>query len=143
MSFQHHAEKYSRTEKVSRISTWTVMHSHLRVCWEQKAPRLNCGICAKCVWTQLELLVAGGLDLVQVFPEGHLHERIDEVRCVEPHHTEMYQELSRRIDDPVVGQALRRLLERSLEDEPRPAWPRCWSRGLRRLTSAETGKRPG
>ena len=49
----------SRLEKVRLISEWDAAVNNIRVCWEGDVPGENCGICEKCVRTQLELVAVG------------------------------------------------------------------------------------
>jgi len=53
-----------RLEKVRLLSTWEAAIGNIRVCWEGKVPGENCGVCEKCVRTQLELAACG------VVPQG-------------------------------------------------------------------------
>lgn len=47
-----------RLEKVAAIANEPLVHSHLRVCRENRSAALNCGECEKCVRTQVQLAVA-------------------------------------------------------------------------------------
>jgi len=49
----------TRLEKVKMISEWPVAANNVRVCWEGNIPGDNCGVCLKCVLTQLEFLACG------------------------------------------------------------------------------------
>lgn len=55
----HDGAGFSRSEKVEVISEWAVGMQNLRVCWAGGKHDSNCGICEKCVRTQLNLLLAG------------------------------------------------------------------------------------
>ena len=64
----HDGAELSRADK---IVEW-IAHSplalrHLRVCWENRDGRYNCGVCEKCVRTQLALLAADALDRCPTF----------------------------------------------------------------------------
>ena len=48
-----------RLEKVRRIAQSDLAMRHLRVCWDQKNPALNCGRCVKCMRTRVHLKLAG------------------------------------------------------------------------------------
>ena len=49
----------SRLEKVRLISEWEAAVDNIRVCWEGAVPGEYCGICEKCVRTQLQLFALG------------------------------------------------------------------------------------
>jgi hypothetical protein len=49
----------SRLEKVRLISEWEAAVNNIRVCWEGDVPGENCGICEKCVRTELQLFAFG------------------------------------------------------------------------------------
>ncbi len=49
----------TRMEKVGLLSEWEVAVNNIRVCWEGSVPGENCGVCEKCVRTQLELAAFG------------------------------------------------------------------------------------
>lgn len=55
-----------------KVCDW-IAHSplalrHLRVCWENRDGRFNCGACEKCVRTKLSLFAAGALDDCATLP---------------------------------------------------------------------------
>lgn len=58
---------YTRTQKVATIARFPQVQSHLRVCWERPELGRNCGVCEKCVRTQLNLMAAG-YSSVPAFP---------------------------------------------------------------------------
>ena len=62
--------EHTRLEKVKLVSEWEVAVNHIRVCWEGKVPGENCGVCEKCVRTQLELAAFG------VTPRGNFKARL-------------------------------------------------------------------
>ncbi len=58
----------SRMQKVEwEIAQSTVALSHLRVCWENRGGRYNCGECGKCLRTMMALRAAGVLDRAETF----------------------------------------------------------------------------
>jgi hypothetical protein len=50
---------FTRTQKVAHIARNRRVADNLRVCWEGPVSGKNCGICEKCVRTQLNFLAAG------------------------------------------------------------------------------------
>lgn len=57
----HDAERMTRLGKVKVIADWPVALKCLRVCFFGEPGKLNCGVCAKCVRTKIELQCAGKL----------------------------------------------------------------------------------
>ena len=55
----HDGAGYSRTEKVALIAKHPTATRVLKVCWEGYDTSKNCGVCEKCVRTQLNFLAAG------------------------------------------------------------------------------------
>ncbi|QTI71856.1 hypothetical protein J6U32_22225 [Gordonia polyisoprenivorans] len=58
VTLEHDATDVTRFEKVRAISRSATAMKNLRVCWENRDGRFNCGRCSKCLRTKLELLVA-------------------------------------------------------------------------------------
>lgn len=114
----HHGATHERLDKVAAIAASPLVQRHLRVCWQNKAGSGNCGVCEKCVRTQLQLLVAGGLDAVATFPAGPLASRIAQVPGVPQDLIRHYHTALEAIDDDDVRQAVAALLRRS------PRWQR-------------------
>jgi hypothetical protein len=64
--------QYSRLDKVREIVQWETAMKHLRVCYLNEETSGNCATCPKCVNAMAGLLVAGGLDRAQSFPQKNL-----------------------------------------------------------------------
>lgn len=47
----HDGADASRVEKLRALAGEPLVHAHLRVCWENRAPAGNCSACDKCVST--------------------------------------------------------------------------------------------
>lgn len=58
----HDGAGFSRSEKIKTISEWSLGVKNLRVCWAGGEHDRNCGVCEKCVRTQLNFIVAGVLN---------------------------------------------------------------------------------
>lgn len=58
-SIVHDGAGYNRLEKVERVAANEVATRGLRVCWRDTSYTKNCGVCEKCVLTQLEFLALG------------------------------------------------------------------------------------
>lgn len=59
MQIVHDGAGFSRTEKVAFLSRYPEALRALKVCWEGTHQGRNCGVCEKCVRTQLNLLAVG------------------------------------------------------------------------------------
>jgi len=108
-----HGTDHERIDKVAKISANPLVQKYLRVCWEHRNGHMNCGVCEKCVRTQLELYAAGVLDRVETFPKGDLAGRIDALPGIDAEFTHYYQLASERLADPSIGRAVEGLLKRS------------------------------
>jgi hypothetical protein len=58
-----------RLEKVRAIASWPLVHSYLKVCWENKSSKANCGHCEKCLRTETAFAVLGQDHKLKVFPK--------------------------------------------------------------------------
>jgi len=59
MRLVHDGAGFSRTEKAALLARFPLARSSLKVCWEGADGSRNCGVCEKCVRTQLNFLAAG------------------------------------------------------------------------------------
>lgn len=55
----HDGAAFSRTEKVAFLSRFPAALHALKVCWEGEHQARNCGMCEKCIRTQLNFLAVG------------------------------------------------------------------------------------
>jgi len=55
----HDGAAFSRTAKIAYLSRFPAAVKSLKVCWEGKQQGRNCGVCEKCVRTQLNFLAVG------------------------------------------------------------------------------------
>lgn len=60
--------EYSRGEKTQIIRDNPLAQRYLRVCWENRGNKYNCGICPKCVRTMFQLHTAHRLEKFTGFP---------------------------------------------------------------------------
>jgi glycosyltransferase involved in cell wall biosynthesis len=60
--------RFSREERLRRISRHPVVQRTLRVCWHNPDGAYNCGRCRKCLLTMLSLEALGVRDLFTTFP---------------------------------------------------------------------------
>lgn len=59
LEFVHHGAGADRPEKALLVGANQMAQEHLRVCWENRQHRYNCGQCEKCRRTLVEFAVAG------------------------------------------------------------------------------------
>ena len=55
----HDGAAFSRTDKIAFLAGFPAAVESLKVCWEGKQQGRNCGVCEKCVRTQLNFLAVG------------------------------------------------------------------------------------
>ena len=66
--FVHDGTHATRVEKCLALADSDIALRHLRVCWENRDGRYNCGECEKCLRTMLSLTAAGALDRCATLP---------------------------------------------------------------------------
>ncbi|WP_377451923.1 hypothetical protein [Rhodococcoides fascians] len=59
VTVEHDALDEDRLGKIRRLATDETALQHLRVCWENRDGRFNCGVCVKCIRTKIGLAAAG------------------------------------------------------------------------------------
>jgi hypothetical protein len=69
LQFIHDGAERTRPERVLAIADDPLVRRTLRVCWENRNNRYNCGECEKCTRTMIALHAAGALGKVKTFPE--------------------------------------------------------------------------
>jgi len=81
MSFVHHGSDVNRVQKLRLVARAPMSYERLRVCWIQDIGLKNCGICEKCVRTQIALEIVGALANYRTFEKGTLdHSQIRRLR---------------------------------------------------------------
>lgn len=68
LSFDTIAIGVDRRRKLAALTDHASVQRHLIVCWRARGPVANCGRCAKCVSTMLQLLVLDALDRFATLP---------------------------------------------------------------------------
>ena len=68
LSFDTIAIGIDRRRKLAALVDHSSVQQHLIVCWRARGPVANCGRCAKCVSTMLQLLVLDALDRFGTLP---------------------------------------------------------------------------
>ncbi|QIK49931.1 hypothetical protein G8C36_06745 [Gordonia terrae] len=59
MTIEHDNVDVGRFQKIRAISDSSIAMKHLRVCWQNRDGRFNCGRCSKCLRTKLGIEIAG------------------------------------------------------------------------------------
>ena len=62
LTIVHDGAAFSRTDKIAFLTGFPAALQSLKVCWEGKQQGRNCGVCEKCVRTQLNFLAVGMTD---------------------------------------------------------------------------------
>jgi hypothetical protein len=117
VAFVHHGDDFDRQDKIAAIKSDHLAQRHLRVCWKNQPGQMNCGVCEKCVRTQLMLLVAGALGEFSTFPDVDLRAALAELPAVAPIQRYYYEALLQRLEDAAIKDEIQRLLAR--QEPPR------------------------
>jgi hypothetical protein len=137
----------TRLDKVRAIADWPMVHKYLSVCFGSRGDALNCGVCQKCVSTQLRFHIAGARDRLEVFPRTPLLELIDGVPWLAPFVVPYWVGLMPYVEKP-LRDAIARLLTRRRSPaewlQGRALWMRKTSVGrkLRRMAKRLLVERP-
>lgn len=120
MAVEHDGTEATRPEKVKAIAADTTALKYLRVCWENRGGRYNCGRCEKCLRTMVSLRIAGALDRCATFARGLDLTAV--ARLVPPDHLRYHVEENLRIveqsgADTLLANALRQSLGRGRDGE--------------------------
>lgn len=93
----HDGVQASRLDKVRRLAEFPQVLPHLRVCTKvDRIPAgfLNCGVCEKCVRTQLELLASGVKQPCPSFAQAGVRPaQLSQLSVLSEYHASEYQEL--------------------------------------------------
>jgi hypothetical protein len=65
----HDGCEASRIDKLAVLADEPIARRHLRVCWENRDGRYNCGSCEKCLRTMIALQALGVLGAFPTFPD--------------------------------------------------------------------------
>lgn len=107
-------QELRKVQKLRSIAAEPLVHRHLRVCWENRAPEGNCSRCYKCIFARLVLSESGQLEHVKTL-EGvsGLARAIDELPRGKQR-MRSYDDLLRRGRlRPDVARAVRDLMTRT------------------------------
>jgi hypothetical protein len=135
----HDGCEASRIDKLAVLSHDDVARRHLRVCFQNRAGRYNCGECEKCLRTMVALRALGVLEAFSTFPDAIDPRSLARIELPEVTYTwEASLALLRESgDDPGLARALdRRLHDRTTRAAQRGA--RLAQRAVGRLRRSAT-----
>lgn len=114
LAIQHIGAEISRTQRLWQIAEEPIVQRYLRVCWQRRRDKENCGQCEKCVRTMLVLETCGQLENYPTLGKrNELATLIDAVPSVQWNNVPTYQMLLHEELTPEVRRAVERLLERA------------------------------
>lgn len=117
----HEGERLWRSDKLRAIMDEPLVRKHLRVCYENEVPLLNCGRCEKCIRTMLILTQSRRLDYFPCFKNPHLLvENINKLHRVGEAVFVPYQKLLDRGLETQLAKAVQSLLKRSKREHKKP-----------------------
>lgn len=134
----HSGADKTRLEKViSQIAGSDVALEHLRVCWENRHGKYNCGECEKCIRTMLNLKLAGVLDKCRTFDRDLSYADIAKVplhgKAARALMRENYDAAVAMGSDPELIRAIRRCISPWKALRPRELPRSLWYRVLKVL----------
>jgi hypothetical protein len=109
----HLGAELRRNLKLEALLDEPLVQRHLRVCWENRAAKGNCGECEKCVRTMVILAGHERLGDFSAFPEGDLVERVEALGATDPSFFPIWVTALERMRDRRLRRAVRRLMRRS------------------------------
>jgi hypothetical protein len=141
LSFDTIAIGIDRRRKLAALVDHPCVQQHLVVCWRARGPVANCGTCAKCVSTVLQLLVLDALDRFGTLPR-HVSARMlsADAILVEPIRLMVWEDLlvqlRSRDEWRELAGAVERLIARTERFERGPSLAHIGDREGRRLVAA-------
>jgi hypothetical protein len=141
LSFDTLAIGIDRRRKVAALTGEPLVQRHLIVCWQPRGPVANCGRCAKCVSTMLQLLVLDALDRFETLPHDVAPQLLSaDAILVEPIRLMVWEgllvQLRRRAEWRELAGAVSRLIARTERFELGPSLANIGDREGRRLLAA-------
>lgn len=117
--FVNDGAEATRLEKInSQVARSSVALQHLRVCWENRNGKYNCGVCEKCLRTMVSLKIAGVLDQCRSFDRPLSYKAVTAIKFVSPVHRVLMEQNYRAAlatgSDPLLIRALERCVNPSL-----------------------------
>jgi hypothetical protein len=117
----HEGAKLWRADKLRAIMDEPLVRKHLRVCFQNEVPWLNCGCCEKCIRTMLVLAQSRKLDYFPCFENRELLvESIDKLSRVGPDAVLVYQKLLDEGLEIQLAKAVGAMLQRTRRAHKNP-----------------------
>lgn len=115
----HYGAEAEREDKLRFLAREPLAREHLRVCWENRAPRGNCSRCGKCLVTMLILAEFDALADFPVFDGASvLAERVNALPYLRSNVNKLDKLVRRGRLDAELNEAARRLVRRSRRSGP-------------------------
>ena len=123
-----------REAKVAAIVHEPLVARHLRVCYSNSTPGMNCSSCIKCVRTMTALASHGRLSAFTTFDRSvRLATRLDAIRAIPEHLIAVWPPMLELGLEPDVQAAVERLIARSAPVHGVRRWVRAAARRARGL----------
>ena len=139
LEFAHHGAKLNRLQKLQVIAQVPLADERLRVCWIQDLGLHNCGVCEKCVRTQIALELLGVRERFTTFDPALFNRALIRNLSMRTHQArifgfELLAESVRRRRWDVAGDLTWAFVRRSV---------RRWTQRVRKRTPRASQDRPG
>ena len=114
--FYHVGDEVGRHQKLDLLASDPLVREHLRVCWQDGSGQLNCGVCEKCLRTELSLQLLGVRDQFPGFARKEsLEDRLGRLNPDIEAALEMWLVIRGQHLPPAMETALRSLFLRAYE----------------------------
>ncbi|MEL7208703.1 MAG: hypothetical protein AAGK32_10810 [Actinomycetota bacterium] len=127
MVLTHDGCEADRVERIALLADSPTAMRHLRVCWENRDARYNCGECTKCVRTMIALRICKALDRCETLPDltmEAVHGLTHPMVAVVARLVELVDHLRRNGDDDELLEACEAVL--AAQDPAGVRWDRDW-----------------
>ncbi len=110
----HHGYHTERLDKVRAIAEHPYATKRLRVCFENRGNKYNCGDCEKCLRTLTAMRIAGCIDQADSFAGVYDVGKLESINCFHADSQEFYGPLAQAVDeskDPELARVLREIMQ--------------------------------
>jgi hypothetical protein len=128
-----------RAAKLAALAREPLAHQHLLVCWQDRPTAANCGRCAKCVRTSLQLLVIDALSRFRTLPSTVEPALVAAILAEPAHRQFLWEDILERLRtrpewNPLAEQ-VDRLIDRTRRADRRPQLTDFGTREGRRIAA--------
>lgn len=126
LTIVHDGTEATRVQKVEwQVSKSPSALKHLRVCYENKKGKYNCGVCEKCLRTMIAFHIVGALDKLETLPHTIDVKKVASFPIYSAYHELPFRENLRALrlsgkKDPELEQALQNAINNTIS--PYPYW---------------------